>query len=120
MADSTWRSTVPSDHLFGSLSGQPQDNVYRFVPDQGKQIMRKMSTTKCELLSFVVPMTAVQFDEFKDMFTTDFGDGSLNFTAKNPVDGTTKTFSFAEMYSWSQVTKDRYDVGMSLIQEPNE
>lgn len=115
-----WRSTVPSKHMFGSLGGQPQDNVDRFKPTVGKDITHRLATGSLELISFVVPMTYNEFIEFREMYRVDLADGSLNFRVRDPLTGLHKYFSFAEVYSWQQVTMNSYHVGMSLTEEPAE
>lgn len=115
-----WRNSIPHAHIFGSLSGQPQDNVYRFQPEVGKHITQPMTSGTLEAMSFVVPMTLNQYQEFKDMWATDLKFGSMNFTLQHPQDGTTKTFSFVEPYTWAQITPNKYHVGMSLLEEPSE
>ena len=115
-----WRKNVPCAYIFGSLNGQPQDNVNRFKPTVGKDITHRLATGSSELISFVVPFSYDEFQEFKEMYKVDFADGSLNFSARDPVTGITKFFQFAEPYTWAKVASNRFHVGMSLIEGPEE
>lgn len=113
-----WPSGLPTQHITGTLTEVPEDNVVEFAPETGPPLRRRSTSVATALVNFQTVWSSAEVATLDTFYRDTLKDGAEEFTRPHPRTGSTATFIFNSPPEYAHLVGDAYRVTFSLRKMP--
>ena len=113
MSISSWPSVLPSHPMYQAAMPY-SDNIVRFSPDVGPDILRRRATVAGGETQYTFMLSKPQAQAFDTFYKVDLQDGSLKFGGLEDPLGNVKNWSFKSPPKLVVVDKDCFQLTVEL------
>lgn len=112
----SWLPEISPLALTVGARGGPEDAITTFDPDVGPPIARLRTTGVAERYAVrFTPVTLVQLQAFRAWYAATARFGALSFVFRHPLTGDVVSARFADPYTVSRVSADRFELEVELL-----